>query len=103
MITTTLITSDTWSSYTTPILGYSQDRVKEHYPCTTSTTSPAGDPFTLRIAYVTTGTEKKFRFRAYKPADLAEFLDILFLPRDSIKARVEEIIRNNERNNAPTA
>ncbi len=51
------------------------------------------------MAYVISGTEKKFRFRAINPVELAEFLDILFGTTTSVKARVEEIVRNNERNN----
>ncbi len=41
-------------------------------------TSPAGERLRLRVAYMTSGTEKKLKFTAVKPEDMAEFLDILF-------------------------
>jgi hypothetical protein len=51
----------------------------------------------IRMAYVISGTEKKFRFRAVNPVDLAEFLEILFsLTIPGVKASVEEIVKHNK-------
>jgi hypothetical protein len=60
-------------------------------PRTISATSSraAGEPLTIRVEYVTidAGT-KRFRFRAIKPADLGEFLDLLFRT-NSVQERVQ--------------
>ncbi len=71
----------------------------EHCEDRISYMAPAGEPITIRMAYVVSGTKLKLRFRAINPADLAEFMDLLF-GTTSVRARVEEIIWNNECNNA---
>jgi hypothetical protein len=57
-------------------------------------TSPAGERLSLQVSYMTSGREKKLKFTAVKPEDMAEFLDIVF--GTNIKPSVMEIIRINE-------
>ena len=64
-------------------------------PRTISATSSAGEPLTIRVEYATIDAgSKRFRFRAIKPADLGEFLDLLFRT-NSVQERVENATRLN--------
>jgi hypothetical protein len=57
-------------------------------------TTPAGERLKLKVSFMTSGREKKLKFTAVKPEEMAEFLDIVF--GTNIQPSVMEFIRINQ-------